>query len=235
MIRLQKYLADSGVASRRAAEKMIVDGRIMVNEKTVTELGTKVHPTKDEIYVDGKPVRPRRKLYLALNKPAGYVCTKNDPEKRRIVTDLLPEDKRHLQTVGRLDRASEGLLLFTNDGDFSLRMAHPRFGIVKTYVVTVGGRANRDVPSKLVQGINDHGDFLKARSARIVSANNTRSIIELELTEGKNREVRRLMMAFDFRVERLVRTKIGKLGLMDLPPGKWRTLTETEIISLLAG
>ncbi len=233
MVRLQKFLADAGVASRRAAERMILDGRIKVNGTTVTELGTKVKSSGDEVAVDGNPVRIKRKLYLALHKPAGYVCTKDDPEKRRIVTDLLPADKRHVQTVGRLDRASEGLLLLTNDGDFSLHLAHPRYGVVKTYVAIITGKVNRDLPAKLVKGISDRGQFLKAHSAKILSTNKTHSVIELDLTEGKNREVRRMLEAFDFHVERLIRIRIGKLRLADLPPGKWRTLTETEIKSLL--
>jgi 23S rRNA pseudouridine2605 synthase len=234
MVRLQKFLADAGVASRRAAERMILDGRITVNGATVTELGSKVKSSGDEVAVDGNPVRVKRKLYLAINKPAGYVCTKDDPEKRRIVTDLLPEDKRHVQTVGRLDRASEGLLLLTNDGDFSLHLAHPRYGVVKTYVAIVTGKVGRDLPSKLVKGISDRGEFLRAQSAKIISANNTHSVFEVDLTEGKNREVRRMLAAFGFQVERLIRVRIGKLNLADLPLGKWRTLTETEIKSLLS-
>lgn len=234
MLRLQKFLADAGVASRRAAERMILDGRISVNGKKTTELGTKVNSPRDEVAVDGNPVRAKRKLYLAINKPPGFVCTKSDPEKRRIVTDLLPVDKRHVQTVGRLDRGSEGLLLLTNDGEFSLRMAHPRFGVCKTYVVIVTGKVPRDLPAKLVKGMRDRGEFLSARSAKILATNNTHSTFELDLTEGKNREVRRLLSAFGFHVERLIRIRIGKLKLEDLPPGKWRTLTETEIKSLLA-
>ncbi len=233
MVRLQKFLADAGVASRRAAERMILDGRIAINGDVVTELGTKVKTSGDEVSVDGNPVRVKRKIYLALHKPAGYVCTKDDPEKRRLVTDLLPKDKRHVQTVGRLDRASEGLLLLTNDGDFSLHLAHPRYGVVKTYVAIVTGKVDRNLPAKLVKGISDRGEFLKAHSARILSANKTHSVFEIDLTEGKNREVRRLLAAFGFEVERLIRVRIGKLNLADLPLGKWRTLTETEIKSLL--
>ena len=234
MVRLQKFLADAGVASRRAAEKLIAEGRVSVNDQPVTEFGAKIDPTGDEVSVDGKPVRAKKKLYLALHKPPGYLCTKRDPNRRRIVADLLPPEKKHLQTVGRLDRASEGLILLTNDGSFSLRMAHPRYGVTKTYLATVTGKLGRNIAEKLTQGVHDHGEFLRARRTRIISANNTRSTVEIDLTEGKNREVRRLLAAHGFQVERLIRTKIGKIPLGNLPAGKWRTLTEPEIKSLLA-
>src|SRR5206468_5346519 len=128
MVRLQKFLADAGVASRRAGEQLILAGRVSVNGQVVQELGTKVHPVKDRVSVDGEMVRPRRRLYVALNKPPGYICTRHDPERRRVISDLLPKEWGHLYPVGRLDNQSEGLIFLTNDGQFALRLTHPRYG-----------------------------------------------------------------------------------------------------------
>jgi len=233
MMRLQKLLAEAGIASRRAAEEFIRAGRVAVNGRIVTQLGTKVDPERDRVEFDGDPVRPKRRLYVALNKPPGYVCTRHDPENRRIVFDLLPKEWGHLHTIGRLDRASEGLLLLTNDGTFSLKVAHPRFGIRKVYLVVVTGLVEPEVAERLTQGIRHGGEFLKAVRARVYDANNTRSKLEIELSEGKNREVRRLLAACGFHVESLVRVSIGRIKLGNLPTGKWRTLTEGEIKSLL--
>ena len=234
MIRLQKFLAEAGVASRRAGERMILDGRVSVNGGVVRTLGTKVDPACNSVAVDGSPVRTRRKLYVAVNKPAGVLCTRSDPEGRRTVAEFLPAEWVHLFPVGRLDYASEGLVFLTNDGDFCLRLTHPRFGIRKVYQAEVTGRAEPGLPGRLVAGVVEGGEKLKAERARIVSSNNTRSVIELTLAEGKNREVRRLLGALGLEVARLVRTHIGRISLGDLRPGRWRTLTETEIESLLA-
>ena len=146
MVRLQKYLADAGVASRRAAEQFIAEGRVTVGGRVVTELGTKVDPVSDQVAVDGQPVRVRRKLYIALNKPRDFICTRHDDLGRRTVFALLPADWGNLHSVGRLDRDSEGLLFLTNDGDFSLKLTHPRYGMTKTYWAFVVGRIEpRDI------------------------------------------------------------------------------------------
>ena len=234
MVRLQKFLAEAGVASRRAAEKLIREGHIEVNGGTVTELGSKVDPAKDRVVVDGQPVKARRKLYVALNKPRGYISTRSDPEKRRIVTDLLPPEWRQLYPVGRLDHDTEGLIFLTNDGEFALRLTHPRYGTRKIYEATVEGRIEAEHARKLTEGIRDEGELLKATRARILSANNTRSVVEVELTEGKNREIRRMFKALGYEVSRLARTQIGRIKLGELRSGKWRTLTEPEIKSLLS-
>lgn len=234
MLRLQKFLAESGVASRRASEQIILAGRVTVNGKPVRELGTKILPGRDEVAVDGAPVRQRRKIYVALNKPPGFLCTKSDPEKRQTVADLLPKEWEHLAHVGRLDRDSEGLIFLTNDGEFALRLTHPRYGIRKIYHATVEGRAEPAVVQRLRAGIEDCGDLLQAERARILSANNSHSVLELELGEGKNREVRRMLAALGLNVVRLQRIQIGRIKLGQLRLGKWRTLTEPEIKSLLA-
>ena len=233
-VRLQKFLAEAGVASRRASEKIILEGRVTVNGREVRELGSRVDAERDDVEVDGTPVRLRRKLYVALNKPPGYLCTRRDELKRRTIGDLLPAEWNNLYSVGRLDFDSEGLIFLTNDGEFSLRLTHPRYGARKKYVATVSGRVLPEMLNQFTRGVSDGGEVLKAERARLLSANNSRSVVELELAEGRNREVRRLFEAQGLVVERLVRTQIGKIKLGELPGGKWRTLTEPEIKSLLS-
>jgi 23S rRNA pseudouridine2605 synthase len=231
---LQKFLAEAGVASRRASEKIIVEGRVTVNGRTMAELGGKVDPLHDKIAVDGTPVRVKRKLYVALHKPPGYICSQRDDLKRRTVGNLLPKEWSNLNTVGRLDLESEGLIFLTNDGEFSLHLTHPRYGIRKKYIASVTGRFVPEVAEKFVRGVLQGGETLKAERARILSANNSNSVVELELSEGKNREVRRMFESQGFSVNRLVRTQIGKIKLGELPSGKWRTLTDAEIKSLIS-
>ncbi len=231
--RLQKYLAESGVASRRASEQIILEGRVAINGQIVRLLGTKVRSGQDKVTVDGQMVRPRKKLYIALHKPKGFLCTHSDPEGRRTIGDLLPKEWENLRSVGRLDNDSDGLLFLTNDGDFSLKLTHPRYGIRKKYVVSVLGRVEPTLLSRFMAGIEDAGEVLKVAKARILSANNTRSVVGLELAEGKNREIRRLFATANLPIERLQRVSIGPIKLGELPVGKWRILTETEIKSLL--
>ena len=233
-IRLQKFLSEAGVASRRASEKIILEGRVLVNGRPATELGCKVDPAQDKVTVDGTPVRQKRKLYVALNKPPGYVCSQRDDLKRRTVGDLLPREWSNLYTVGRLDFESEGLIFLTNDGEFSLHLTHPRYGVRKKYLASVSGRVESDVLSRFTRGVSHEGETLKVEKARILSTNNSNSLVELELAEGKNREVRRLFESQGLEVNRLVRMQIGKIKLGELPTGKWRTLTEPEIKSLLS-
>lgn len=233
IVRLQKYLADSGVASRRAGERLILEGRVTINGRVAQELGTKVDPARDRVAVDGQPVRTRRRLYVAVNKPPGYICTRQDPEQRRIVSDLLPVEWRHLYPVGRLDYQSEGLIFLTNDGQFALRLTHPRYGTRKTYEVTVEGRFEPGMLKQLIEGVRDEGETLKVQKARLLSASNSRSVLELELAEGKNHEIRRLLRSLGKTVTRLQRTRIGPIRLGELPQGKWRILTEPEIKSLI--
>jgi 23S rRNA pseudouridine2605 synthase len=235
MVRLQKFLADAGVASRRAAETIITEGRVTVNGRVVTELGTKVNPAGDMVAVDGRPVRARRKIYVALNKPPGLICTRADELGRRTVFDLLPVEWGTLHTVGRLDRESEGLLFLTNDGDFSLKLTHPRYGLRKRYWAVIIGRVQQRDVSRFTAGVEHEGETLKAESARVVSSNNSHSVVELELAQGKNREVRRLFEVLGHEVEQLRRVQIGPIKLGELPLGKWRALTESEIKSLLRG
>jgi len=234
LVRLQKYLADAGVASRRASEEIILAGRVEVNGDPVCELGTKVDPVRDHVTVDGTRVKTKRKLYLALNKPRGFICSRGDPQKRRNVTDLLPKEWANLYPVGRLDYDTEGLLFLTNDGEFCLHLTHPRYGVRKKYLATVEGRVEREALAQFTRGVFHEGDRLKAEKTRLLSANNSHSLVEVELAEGRNREVRRLFESQGLKVALLRRTQIGRIHLGDLPVGKWRTLSAPEIRSLLS-
>ena len=235
MLRLQKFLAEAGVASRRASELVIREGRVTVNGETVTELGTKIDPGHDRITVDGRALKPKRKLYVALNKPPGYICTRRDPESRKIISELLPTEWSNLVPVGRLDFASEGLIFCTNDGDFCLKLTHPRYGVRKKYRVTIEGRVDQEFGGRLVKGIAHEGELLKAERVRVLATNNSTSLLEIELAEGKNRELRRMFEALGRNVVKLQRVQIGSIKLGELRIGRWRTLTEAEIKSLLAG
>jgi len=232
-IRLQKFLADAGISSRRAGEQLITSGRVAVNGAVILRLGTRVDPLHDNVTVDGKPIRTRRKSYVALHKPRGCVCSRKDELQRATVYDLLPKEWTSLYTVGRLDYDTEGLIFLTNDGEFALRLTHPRYQVHKKYLATVEGRVERELLDRFTRGIFHAGEKLKTERAWLVSASGSRSVVELELTEGKNREVRRLFESQGLNVKRLQRVQIGKIKLGELKPGKWRTLTEPEIKSLL--
>lgn len=234
MVRLQKFLADAGLASRRSCEQLIVAGRVEVNGSRVSELGTRVDPAADSVTVDGARVKPRRKLYVALNKPRGYLCSRTDPLRRRCAGTLLPREWNTLYSVGRLDHDSEGLLIFTNDGEFCLRLTHPRYGVRKKYRVTVEGRLDAAKLKELTRGVSSEGELLKAEKAWLVNSGASQSVAELELVEGKNREVRRMFGVLGLDVVRLERIQIGRIKLGELPSGKWRTLSGPEVKSLLS-
>jgi len=169
---------------------------------------------------------------VAVHKPKGVLCTRKDERKRPILGDLLPADW-DLKPVGRLDRNSEGLIFATNDGEFALRITHPRYSVPKVYTVEVAGEVPQRTLKQFIRGVEHEGELLQARKATLVNANRTRSVVELELTEGKNREVRRLFVTQKMKVTRLIRVRIGNVKLDELPAGKWRALTETEIKTLL--
>ncbi len=233
MVRLQKYLAEAGVASRRASEQMILAGRVAVNGQTAQELGIKVEPKHDRVTVDGQAIRAKRKLYLALNKPRGLVCSRQDEFDRPTIYELLPKEWGHLHSVGRLDYNSEGLIFLTNDGEFSLHLTHPRYGVRKKYLATIEGRVEEEMLGRFTQGVWYEGEKFKAEKARLVSASQSQCVVELDLAEGKYREVRRLFESQGRTVKRLQRVQIGKIKLAELRPGRWRTLTVNEIKSLM--
>jgi pseudouridine synthase len=233
MVRLQKFLADAGVASRRAGEQIILAGRVTVNGENVRELGGRVDPIHDKVAVDGKPVRAKHKLYVALNKPPRLVCSRKDELDRGTIYGLLPKEWGHLHSVGRLDYQSEGLIFLTNDGAFSLHLTHPRYGVRKKYIATVEGRVTEQMLGKFTSGMWYLGEQLKAEKTRLISASKAQSVVELELAQGKYHEVRRLFESQRVMVKRLQRVQIGKIKLGELRLGKWRTLTEPEIKSLM--
>lgn len=222
------------MASRRAGEKLILDGLVRVNGHIVRLLGTKVEPGRDEVLVDGKIVRAKNKIYIALHKPPGCVCSHQDEHDRPTIYDLLPKEWRIANSVGRLDYNSEGLIFLSNDGQFALHLTHPRYGVRKKYVATVEGEVTGEMLADFKRGVWHHGEKLQAQAGRIVSANRNKSVVELELSEGKNREVRRLFESQNLAVKRLQRVQIGKIKLAELKPGRWRTLNETEIETLIA-
>lgn len=231
--RLQKFLAQAGVASRRTCESLIVAGRVAVNGETITLLGTRVDPLTDEVRLDDEPIRQRRTLrHLALHKPRGCVTTRSDDRDRLTIMDLLPPEWADLYPVGRLDKDSEGLIFLTNDGDFCLRVSHPRHGILKTYQVTTRSRVRPDQLQAMLRGVFDRGERLCAQSARILFTRAHGSVVEMVLTEGRNREIRRLFRSQDLQIHRLKRIRIGSVELGTLPAGRWRQLTRVEVGSL---
>ena len=229
-MRLQVYLAHAGVASRRACEKIIAEGRVSVNGTLVTDMGSKVR-TGDTVLLDGKPVHPEaRKCYVLLNKPAGFVCTLSDEKGRPTAADLLKETySERLYNIGRLDMFSSGAILFTNDGDFAAKIEHPSAQIEKEYVI----ETTQDFPPELLtrfeRGIRVDGIFYKCRSAAAVN----RRKLRIVLVEGKNREIRRVLDSFNCTIKRLVRVRIGNLELGTLKAGEFRDLTAKERQTLL--
>jgi len=225
-LRLQVFLARGGVASRRGAEELIRAGRVRVNGVPVTVMGTKVLPT-DRVEVDGRPVRPGQAAgrYLALHKPAGFICSAADPEGRPRALDLLPQvEGERLFSVGRLDFRSSGLLLFTNDGEFAARVGHPRAGIEKEYVVEASAHIPDLVLEDFCRGVYIEGTLFKAEALERLGSR----VMRVVLVEGKNREIRRVFSHFHLHPRRLHRVRIGPVVLGDLAPGASRDLTEQE-------
>lgn len=232
-VRLQKFLADSGIASRRASEAIIREGRVTLNGEVVRELGVRVDPVQDRIVFDGRPVKPQRKLYVALHKPRGYTCSRSDPHAERLVGELLPAEWAHLYPVGRLDRESEGLLFLTNDGEFCLKLTHPRYGVHKRYEVTVRGEVDPAALDRFRKGVWSEEEVLRIVDGRILDQTRGEALVELELAEGRYHEVRRLFASEGHEVIRLVRKQIGAIKLGELRSGRWRTLTPGELKTLL--
>lgn len=238
MIRLQKLLAQSGIASRRKCEEIMLAGEVEVDGETVTRLGTKVDPRVAVIRVNGKrlpPISPH--VYLVLNKPRGVVSTMSDPEGRKTLGDLVEDRPERLFHVGRLDTDTSGLIMLTNDGDFAQRMAHPSFEVDKTYVAEVDGEVTKETLQQLRAGVTLEDGPVTVARARLVSAGQGnaagRSIVELVIHEGRNRIVRRLLDQVGHPVRRLTRTAIGPIVLQGLESGRLRDLTREELGALL--
>lgn len=237
--RLTKVMTAAGVGSRRACEAIIAEGRVTVNRLTVTQMPVWVDRSVDKIEIDGVGLRKPRgkgKLYIMVNKPRGVICTNSDPEGRRKIIDLVPHDD-HLFCVGRLDGESTGMVLLTNDGELANQLTHPRYGVEKTYRVTVKGKMEPEHITKMQKGIwlsekSGRSMKVKAEGVRLMDANRETSRLEVTLTEGKNREIRRIMVRLGHRVKRLKRIAIGNVVMKGVASGAWRELTRSEVNQL---
>lgn len=234
-IRLQKYLAECGIGSRRKCEQYILDGKVAINGKTVTELGTKIDTLKDKITYEGKNVEKESKsIYILLNKPIGYVTTVKDQFNRDSVLDLVKVSER-IVPVGRLDMYTSGALILTNDGDFVYQVTHPKHEINKTYTVTLKGKVEEEEVKELRQGVLIDDYVTKPAKVKILKIDEEKEISRLEITihEGKNRQVRKMCEAINKKVVALHRSKIGEITVKDLKLGTWRFLQKEEIENLI--
>jgi 23S rRNA pseudouridine2605 synthase len=232
--RLQKLIASAGISSRRHAEDLITAGQVSINGKVVTELGAKADPAVDHIKVKGRLINPllndHKPIYVVLNKPKGYLTSMSDPERRPLVTDLIPSSLGRLHPVGRLDFNTEGLLLLTNDGEFTNRITSAKSRIPKVYKVKVKGMPTERAVERLRRGITIAEDERSAKAdVRKLRESKTNSWYEVILHEGRNQQVRRMFDAIGHSVIKLVRTRIGNLEVRNLKSGDWRRLTETEV------
>lgn len=227
LVRLQKFMADCGVASRRACEALIDEGRVKVNGKIVKTQGVKIDPINTKVEVDNELIsETKTKTYLAFNKPAGILSTMSDPEGRPSLQDFFGSWPDRLFHVGRLDKESEGLIILTNDGQWAHESTHPSFGVEKTYLVQSEEPISRSAFQKLMEGVE-----LEDGLAKPISVARRGAMIEVVIHEGRNQIVRRMFDALGYPVERLIRTAIGSIKLGELPPGKWRSLNSVELSS----
>jgi 23S rRNA pseudouridine2605 synthase len=233
-MRLQKFLSDAGVASRRHAEELILAGRVLVNDEVVDTLPAFVDPEQDRVIVDGTRVRPQRLDYFMVHKPKGVVCTNRDPAGRVRAVDLLPDLPARLFPVGRLDEESTGLLLMTNDGELAQRITHPRYGVPKTYYAEVRGRVPDDLAATMKGGVFLAEGRARASGVEIEHRSSNRSSLLITLREGRNRQVRRMLAKLGHPVRKLKRVQIGPLTLRGLPVGSSRRLTPQELAALRA-
>lgn len=231
MERINKYLAHAGLGSRRHVEELIAAGRVRVSGAIVRDLATRVEPGQ-EVTVDGAPVRAERRAYWLVNKPRGYLCTNHDPAGRPRAIDLIPHVSQRVYTVGRLDEDSEGLLLLTNDGDLANRLMHPRYGVEKSYLVQVAGAPTRDDLRRLLEGVWLAEGRVKARHVKRLKQQGESTWLRIVLSEGKNREIRRMLAKLEHKVLRLKRVAIGPIEIGRLAQGKSRPLKADEVREL---
>jgi 23S rRNA pseudouridine2605 synthase len=222
-------LAHAGVGSRRACEEVILQGRVTVDGQIVRELGTRVDPARQKVAVDGQRIHAERMVYYAVSKPKGYVSTNHDPAGKPRVIDILPEIPERVYTVGRLDEQSTGLMLLTNDGALANCLAHPKYGVEKLYRVVVAGRPEREVLTKLTDGVWIAEGKVRAKRVRVAGTRGEATILEMTLAEGKNREVRRMLANLGHKVMLLTRVAVGPITLKGLSPGEYRSLTAVEV------
>lgn len=231
MERLNKYLAHAGLGSRRHCEDLIRGGRVALDGRVVHELGTRVVPGQ-KVTVDGKEVQAEHLVYWLVNKPRGYLCTNSDPAGRPRAIDLIPHVGQRVYTVGRLDEDSEGLLLLTNDGEMANRLMHPRYGVFKTYLVQVAGAPSREEVQQLLKGVYLSEGLVRARSVKRIKKQGESTWLQIVLSEGKNREIRRMLARMEHKVIRLKRIGLGPLHLGHLGVGKNRPVSRTEMAAL---
>ncbi len=234
LVRLQKALADAGVASRRACEELITDGRVSVNGEQITQLGTKVNPEKDELAVDGEIINANKsKSYLIFNKPAGVLSTMSDPEGRPSLGDYFKERSERLFHVGRLDKESEGLIVLTNDGEIAHRATHPSYGLVKKYIVEIEGHLSAVQAQELRDGIRLEDGLARALEVIVLREPTPKNAwIEISIHEGRYHIVRRMFEELGLPVLRLIRTEFGPLNIGETKVGRWRHLNEGEVENL---
>jgi len=229
-MRLQKYMALCGVASRRASEELIKNGQVQVNGKVVLEMGTVVDPVKDRVLVDGKTVRPeKKKVYIMLNKPVGIVTSLKDEKGRTVVTDLIEGVDERIYPVGRLDSDTSGLLLLTNDGELAFKLTHPSKRIFKKYIAIVEGLPNKGELERLRNGIKIDGRVTSKAKVKVLKNFGEDSILEIEIFEGRNRQVKKMCEAVNHPVKKLKRVAFGELQLGGLEAGNWRFLNDEEL------
>jgi len=231
MDRLNKYLAHAGLGSRRHCEDLIRAGRVSIDGLVAKELATRVGP-EQEVKVDGEPIQSEKHVYWLVNKPRGYLCTNHDPSRRPLALDLVPHISQRVFTVGRLDEDSEGLLLLTNDGELANRLMHPRYGVEKTYLALVAGNPRPEDLQKLREGVYLSEGHVKARNVKRMRKHGNSTWLRIVLSEGKNREIRRMLAKLDHKVLRLKRIAIGTLDLGSLASGKSRLVTLQELKSV---
>lgn len=232
LIRLQKFLASAGIDSRRHSEEYILAGRVTVDGKLVRDMGVRIDPQHQQVRLDGAVVKPQPFRYFLLNKPPGYLCTHSDPAGRPRAIDLVPQSKTRLFTVGRLDENSQGLLLVTNDGELANRLAHPRYQVRRTYRLQVVGKPTKATLDQLRKGVYFSDGRFRVQHVRQLRSKGNSTFLEMELSEGRNREIRRMLARMGHKVIRLERVSFGPLQLGHLAPGRCRPLRPAELKAL---
>ena len=232
-MRLNKFLSNSGVASRRKCDELISQGKVFVNGKVVSELGLQINEKKDKVMVEGKQIKlPSSFVYIKLNKPKGYACTAHDEKGRKTIYELIDTDER-LFSIGRLDYDTEGLILLTNDGDFANKVAHPKYAIEKEYRVTVEGQIKESELAVLRKGVVVDGERMPSAKVEFLSEDDKFTKLSVVIDEGQNRQIRRMFEAIGKSIRLLKRVRIGQVRLGGLKRGDYRDLTEDELNSLV--